>query len=36
VVGWLVFGWTLVIGWVLWRWYARRNALNPMARPRGE
>lgn len=34
VVGWLVLGWTLVIGAVLWRFYARRPRLNcPDTRP---
>ena len=29
VVGWLVLGWTLVIGAVLWRYYAARSKLSP-------
>ena len=29
VVGWLVLGWTLVIGLVLWRWYAGRRPVSP-------
>jgi CAAX protease family protein len=24
-IGWMVLGWTLVIGWVLWWWYGVRN-----------
>jgi membrane protease YdiL (CAAX protease family) len=35
VVGWLVLGWTLCIGWALWRWYSRRAVLRPSARPPG-
>jgi len=33
VVGWLVLVWTTVIGTVLWRFYAKRNPLNPSPHP---
>lgn len=31
MVGWLVLGWTLVIGGALWWFYRRRGALSPVA-----
>jgi hypothetical protein len=31
VVGWLVLGWTIVIGAVLWRFYAKRSPVSPSA-----
>jgi membrane protease YdiL (CAAX protease family) len=33
VVGWLVLGWTLVIGAVLWRFYARRGPPSSLSPP---
>ena len=30
-VGWLVLGWTLLIGWPLYQFYVRRSAVTPRA-----